>query len=397
MGGTVAPGYERVREAFEAAQANDAGGAQLAVYRHGELVVDLWTGRDPAAGRDYGPGSITVLMSCSKAIVALICARLAGEGRLDPEAPVARYWPGFAAGGKDGVTVAHLLTHSAGLCGFDPDAGIDAEAMLDWDRCCAALAAQAPLWEPGSAYAYHAITYGYLLGEVIRRITGRKVGRYLAEEIAGPLGLDLWIGLPDGEQHRVAEHRRTTPGAGEAGWRALFAGAGADPDAPLIRAFIAMFVVTDQLIDAMNQPRFRTAEIPAGNAIGTARSLAKLYASAIGEVDGFRLLPAEALAAATAPRTDGLTGPGPMARQGARPEDGQRFGLGFELPRTVMPMMGPRSFGHPGAGGRIAYGDPESGIAAAYACNSLIWDGLTVDPRWAWNNALRDIVLNESE
>jgi len=397
MGGNVAPGYERVREAFEAAQANDGGGAQLAVYRRGELVVDLWTGRDPSANREYGRDTITVLMSCSKAIVALICARLAEQGKLHPQATVARYWPEFAANGKDGVTVAHLLTHSAGLCGFDPDAGIDADAMLDWDRSCAALAAQSPLWEPGTAYAYHAITYGYLLGEVIRRITGRSVGQYLADEIAGPLGLDLWIGLPAAEQGRVAEHIRTAPSGGEAGWRALFAGAGADPDSPLIRAFIQMFVVTDTLIDAMNSEPFRAAEIPAGNAIGTARSLAKLYASAIGEVDGFRLLSAEGLARATAPRTDGMTGPGPMARRGARPEDSQRFGLGFELPRTIMPMMSPASFGHPGAGGRVAYGDPETGIAAAYACNSLIWDGLTVDPRWSWNQVLRDIVLNESE
>jgi CubicO group peptidase (beta-lactamase class C family) len=392
MPGLVAPGYERVQDAFLKAQESDPGGAQLAVYRRGELVVDLWTGQDPAAGRPYGEDTITVLMSCTKAVVALIVHRLAEQGILDVEAPVARYWPEFGVNGKEGVTVAHLLTHSAGLSGFPPEAGIDPEAMLDWDRSCRALAAMAPLWPPGSAYAYHAITYGYLLGEVVRRATGRTIGRQLADDVAGPLGLDLWIGLPQAEQARVARHFRPNPAGGEAGWIALFKAGGADVESALVKTFVQMFVVTDQLIDAMNTDAFRAAEIPAGNGIGTARSLAKLYASAIGEVDGFRLVSEATLAKATQPRTDGLTGPGPLARPAA-PGSAQRFGLGFELPRNAMPMMSPRSFGHPGAGGRVAYADPETGIAAAFACNNMLWDGLTADPRWAWNDALRAVIL----
>ena len=392
MPGEVAPGFEPVRDAFLKAQAADPGGAQLCVYRKGEVVVDLWTGEDPAGRRPYGRDTITVLMSCSKAVVALIVHRLAEQGLIDVDAPVARYWPKFAANGKADLTVAHLMTHSAGLSGFAPEAGIDTAAMLDWDRSTAALAAQAPLWAPGTAYAYHAITYGYLLGEVVRRVTGRTIGTYLAEEIAGPLGLDLWIGLPAAEQARVAEHFRPNPAGGEAGWIALFKAGGADVESPPVKTFVQMFVVTDQLIDAMNSDRFRAAEIPAGNGVGTARSLAKLYASAIGEVEGFRLVSDATLAKATAARTDGLMGPGPLARPAAAGV-AQRFGLGFELPRNIMPMMSPRSFGHPGAGGRVAYGDPETGIAAAYACNNMLWDGLTADPRWAWNDALRALIL----
>jgi CubicO group peptidase (beta-lactamase class C family) len=247
MPGLVAPGFERVGEAFHAAQADDSGGAQLCVYQQGGIVVDLW------AGRDYGPDTLAVLMSCTKAVVALCVHRLAEQGRLDVEAPIARHWPEFAAAGKADVTLAHVLSHSAGLPGFDPAAGVDVDAMLDFERCASALAAQAPLWRPGGAFAYHAITYGYLVGEVVRRATGQSIGAWFDAEIARPLGLDLWIGLPEVQEGRVAEHFRPAPAGGAAGWRALFAGAGMDVETPTIRAFIEMFTVTDGLIDVMNQ------------------------------------------------------------------------------------------------------------------------------------------------
>lgn len=390
MGGFVAPGFEGVGDAFEQAQTADVGGAQLCIYRRGEMVVDLWTGRDVAADRPYLADTPTVLMSCSKAVVALCVHRLAEQGVLDIEAPIARYWPPFAAGGKIGLTLAHVLSHSAGLAAFAPDAGVDVEAMKDFGRCADALAEQTPLWPPGSAYAYHAITYGYLIGEVVRRVTGRSLGAYLAEEIAEPLNLDLWIGLPDAQQARVARHFRPNPPGGEAGWKALFAAGGMDVDSEIIRAFVQMFVVTDQLINGMNTAPWRAAEIPAGNGIGTARSLAKLYAASIGEVDGFRVISQATLARAIAPRTDGLFGPPPFPQ--TRGRSAQRFGLGFELPRDTMPMLGPRSFGHPGAGGRLGYADADFGVAAAFACNNMLWDGITPDPRWAWNKALRAAV-----
>jgi len=391
LDGTVARGFERVRDAFADAQRDDVGGAQLCIYRRGEVVVDLATGDDRVNGRPYDRDTLTVLMSCTKAAVAICCHLLAQQGRLQLDAPVMRYWPEFAANGKDGITVTHLLTHSAGLMSFDPDSGIEARDMLDWERCTAALARMAPLWPPGSAYMYHFITYGYLLGEVIRRVTGRTVGAFLADEIARPLSLDLWIGLPELEDHRVAPHFRSTDVVDAATWRARFSGLGLDPTQRLVRAVIHALTTTDGLIDLMTQRPGRAAEVPAGNGIGNARALAKLYAACIGEVDGLRLLSSETVARASVPQTDGLKGPSPLdVFSGGSP---QRFGLGFELPRDIMPMLGEGSFGHPGAGGRVGFAHPASGIAVGYACNQLLWDGFTPDPRWSWCAALREIVL----
>ncbi|HZZ37142.1 MAG TPA: serine hydrolase domain-containing protein [Caulobacteraceae bacterium] len=389
--GVVAAGFERVRDAFAEDQKIDPGGAQLCVYRDGRMVVDLWTGHDSANSRPFTGDTITVLMSCTKAVVAICAHMLVERGQLDLDTPVVRYWPEFAQGGKEAVTLAQLLSHSCGLAGVDPSAGIDAPAMLDWDRCVHALAAMRPLWAPGTAYMYHFITYGWLVGEVIRRVTGKTVGAFLADEIARPLSLDLWIGLPADQQHRVAPHFRTNPAFEREALTAFFKAQGFDPGQRLLSTMIDTMVATDALIEAMNTAPYRAAEVPAGNGIGNARSLARLYAAAIGPVDGIRLLSFETLDRARRPQTDHLKGPhpfdGPVA--GGSP---QRFGLGFELPRSILPMLGEGSFGHPGAGGRVAYAHPEKGIAVAYVCNNLLWNGQTADPRWTgWSEALREI------
>ena len=389
--GTVAPGFERVRDAFAAAQANDVGGAQLCVYRNGKIVVDLAAGTDVANSRPYNRDTLTVLMSCTKAVVAICCHMLAERGLLDLHAPVARYWPEFARNGKESITIAHLLSHSAGLMSFDPDGKLGSADTLHWNKCTASLAEMAPLWKPGTAYMYHFITYGYLLGEVIRRITGRSVGTFLADEVATPLALDLWIGLPASEDARVAPHFRSVPVVDAATLRRQFAGFGLDVENRLVRAIIYTLTTTDDLIELMTQPRGRAAEVPAGNGIGNARALAKLYAACIGEVDGKRLISDATLRRACVPQTDSLRGPPPLdVFSGGSP---QRFGLGFELPRDIVPMLGPGSFGHPGAGGRLGFADPDSGFACGYACNQLLWDGLTPDPRWSWCTALREIAL----
>jgi CubicO group peptidase (beta-lactamase class C family) len=196
--GQVAPGYESVRDAFDAAQAADDGAAQLAVYRDGRLVVDLWTGHDPVGHTIVTGDSITLLMSVTKGLVSTCAHILVERGQLDMDSPVTRYWPEFG----DGVTIADLMTHRSGRSDFDPDDGIGMGELLNWDRCVTALAAMDPLWTPGSACKYHSLTWGYLVGEVIRRITGSTVGRFFADEIAQPLGLDLWIGLPGSADHR---------------------------------------------------------------------------------------------------------------------------------------------------------------------------------------------------
>jgi CubicO group peptidase (beta-lactamase class C family) len=388
--GTVAAGFERVRDAFADAQARDSGGAQLCIYRGGKIVVDLAAGHDTVNARAYERSTLTVLMSCTKAVVAICSHLLVQRGQLDLDAPVSRYWREFARNGKADLRVNQLLSHSAGLMSFDPDSDITAVEMLDWDACTASLAEMTPLWDPSSAYLYHFITYGFLLGEVIRRISGRSVGAFLADEISRPLGLDLWIGLPQHAEGRVAPHFRSTDAVDAAVWRERFATLGFDTNQRLVRAVVRALTTTDDLIDLMTQRRGRAAEIPAGNGIGNARSLARLYAACIGSIDGVRLLSTATVDRARAPQTDGLRGPPPLDRL----SDGspQRFGLGFELPRQIMPMLGEGSFGHPGAGGRLGFADPESGIAVGYACNQLLWDGLTTDPRWSWCSALRDVV-----
>jgi CubicO group peptidase (beta-lactamase class C family) len=387
--GFVAAGFEPVARAFAEAQALDPGGAQLCVYRHGTPVVDVWTGTDTAHGRPYADGTLTVVMSCTKGAVAVLAHRLAERGELDLDAPVARYWPEFARNGKENVTVSHLLSHSAGLAGFDPAAGIGGAETLDWARCVAALEGMEPLWPPGTAYLYHFITWGFLVGEVIARVTGKPVNETFAAEIARPLSLDFWIGLPQAEEARVAPHFRSNALFTRDGLETTFRSLGMDTSSRLIRAMIEAMTATETLIDLMNERAGRAAVVPAGNGVANARALARLYAACIGEVDGVRLLSPAAVDLARTPQTDNLDGPPPLVVRGGAP---QRFGLGFELPRATLPMLGAGSFGHPGAGGRLAFAHPEKGYAAGYACNNLVWDGVNADPRWAWMQALNEVV-----
>jgi CubicO group peptidase (beta-lactamase class C family) len=393
MNGTVAKGYERVHDGFIEGQADDDGGAQLCVYRHGEKVVDLWTGRDREATRPYTDKSIAVLMSCSKGAVATMAHMLVERGQLDLDAPVAKYWPAFGQQGKEAIPVSFLLSHRAGLMGFEPQSGIGPRELLDWDRCVTALAAMAPLWEPGTAYMYHAVTYGYLVGEVIRRVSGKTPGRFFADAIAGPLGLSMWIGLPQSEEHRVAKHYSDRPGLTVEQWKPLMAGFGIDVESRLAGTMMHMLSSTDAAIGGIfNAREGHAAEVPAGNAIGDAASLAKMYAATIGTVDGVRLLSRETMERARTWQTDGLRAPGDFAK--LPNGDPQRLAYGFELARGAEPMLGPGSFGHAGAGGRMGFAHPQSGIAVGYVCNAMVWDGMSgPDPRWMpWTRALGEIV-----
>ena len=390
--GTVAPGYEAVREAFAEAQAKDEGGAQLCVYRHGERIVDLWAGRDPVGGRPYTEDTITTLMSCTKGAVAACVHILCERGLLALDAPVARYWPEFGAAGKEKLTVRHLLTHSAGLMGYEPESGIGARDLLDWQTATEGLARMRPLWEPGTAYFYHFVTFGFLLGEVVRRTSGRSIGRFFADEVASPLGLDMWIGLPEAEEPRVAPHFSKAPQFTPEQWRAMLEGLGIDVGSRLARTVIHTLGTTNEMVmGVMNTRAGRAAEVPAGNGIGNARSLAKMYACLIGEVDGMQLIGSAAMERARTPQTEGLGAPGDFSRF-VRTEP-QRFGVGFELPRAPEPMLGAGSFGHAGAGGRMAFAHPESGTAVGYVCNNMLWNNLEPDARWlGWTRALHAAV-----
>lgn len=380
--GMVEPGFARFRDAFAEGQREDEGGAQLSVYRNGKKVVDLWTGRDTMrGGAPYQGETLTTIMSCTKGMTATVANRLIEQGRVDPEARVTRYWPEFGEAGKQDILVRHLLSHSAGLSGFDPVLAISPRDLLDFARCAAALARMEPLWKPGTASAYHAITYGYLVGEVIRRVAGRSVGTVFAEEIARPLKLELWIGLPPEQEPRVARQFTRRPDATVEQTRAFLAAAGIDLEHRMVKALLDGVVKTPEAMRLLDSPEGRAVEIPAGNGVGTARSLARMYAALIGEVDGVRLLSRESIERARAPKNDGLLPPEPFS--GFAAFQPPRFGLGYELSREAMPMLGEGSFGHAGAGGRLGFAHPESGIALAYFCNNMSWDpNAGPDPRW---------------
>lgn len=388
--GTVAPGFESVRDAFAEAQSRDRGGAQLAVYRHGELVVDL-ASRGDAVGLAFDAESLVTVYSVSKGVTATCAAILVERGLLDPELPVAHYWPEYAAQGKGDTTVAHLLAHAAGLPFFPAGSGIEAADLADWERCTTALAGAAPLWAPGSATWYHPVTYGYLVGEVLRRVSSLSVGRLFAEAVADPLGLDFWIGLPAAQEPRVIRSDVAGFNSRVASLTA-FEAQGVDPRHPVAAAELADRSLHD--IDAfLNTREGRAMECPAANGTGTARSLARLYAACLDEVDGVRLFGDKTARQVTTPRNLGL----PLAAPAQRPDDSGDlgFGLGYLLGDSLgTPTLGLESFGHHGAGGRHVYAHPPTGTVFAYTCTTMLREA--PDPRWTWVRPLRAAVLAEA-
>ncbi len=295
--GAWAPGFERVSVAFAGSLAESEVGAACCVYWNGDAVVDVWGGlADREAGRPWQRDTAALVFSSTKGVTAALIHLLAQRDQIEIDAPVARYWPEFAANGKQSITLRQVLTHRAGVAAVDGDLTLD--DVFAWHPVCAAIAAQKPNWEPGTAHGYHARTFGWILGEVARRVTGLTIGRLLAAEAAVPLGLELWIGLPEAIEPRVA----TTYTAPEP----------ADPEQ---RALRAKFMGPDTLLGRVlegpsgvlpygpiwNTRALHAAELPSSNGIGTARGLARFYASLIGEVDGIRrLLSPQTVAAAAA-------------------------------------------------------------------------------------------------
>jgi CubicO group peptidase (beta-lactamase class C family) len=386
--GFVAHGYEGVRDAFAHAQAADEGGGQLCIYRHGQKVVDLWAGRDKVNDRPYGEDTLTVIMSCTKGATAAVVHRLAERGLIDYEAPVADYWPEFAAGGKRDARVWHVMSHSVGLPGLDPQSQVAAADMMVLERHLPALEAMEPVWTPGASCHYHPITYGSLLDALVRRVTGKRVSQLLEEEIRAPLGLEFWIGLPEAEDARVAPHFQAGPSLSGDQIEAMIAAMGVDVTTRLAKVILLSFQHTNQLVMDMNNRTGRAHELPAGNGVTNAASLAKLYAALIGEVDGVRLFTPATLEKARTLRTGAMAPAGDLGKlQIGTPLE---YGLGYEFPREALPMLGPGSFGHAGAGGRIGFAHPESGVAAAYVANTMLTSPPNVpDPRWSWMEELR--------
>ncbi|WP_030897729.1 serine hydrolase domain-containing protein [Streptomyces sp. NRRL F-5126] len=369
--GMVAAGFEPVRDAFvRNFERLGERGAAVSVYRDGRKVVDLWAGARDAAGREpWAVDTAQVVRSATKGIAAAVPLLLHQRGRIDLDAPVGTYWPEFKAAGKERVLVRHLLSHRAGVPVVDVPL-TPAEA-LDGESGPRALAAQRPVWEPGTDHGYHAHTYGWLVGELVRRATGRSVGYWVAEEIARPLGLDFWIGLPDGEARRVGRIGEVAEPPASGGAPRLrpkrsVAEAYADPGSLTRRAFGVIRPAVDE-----NAPEYHAAEMPASGGISTARALARAYAAMIGPVDGHRLF---APATLTLARTEESAGPDRVLVVSTR------FGLGYMLHGPAAPMLAKGSFGHPGRGGSLGFADPESGIAFGYVTNGMR-KGVTADPR----------------
>ncbi|MFG3308302.1 serine hydrolase domain-containing protein [Streptomyces wuyuanensis] len=370
--GTVAEGFEPVRDAFvRNFETRGERGAAVAVYKDGVKVVDLWGGtRDVDGTVPWAVDTAQVVRSATKGVAAAVPLLLHQRGQLDLDAPVGTYWPEFKAAGKERALVRHLLSHRAGVPALDRPLTV-AEAA-DGTSGARAVAAQAPAWAPGTDHGYHAQTYSWLLSELVRRVTGRTIGRWTAEELARPLGLDFWIGVPDDEAHRIGRIGRideppTASGGGlKLRPKRSVAEAYRDPDSLTRRAFGAIDPMPDE-----NDPGYRAAELPASNGVSTARALARFYAATIGEVDGHRLF---APATLTLARTEESTGPDRVLVVGTR------FGLGYMLHGPASPLLGPGSFGHPGRGGSLGFADPESGIALGYVTNGMR-KGVTADPR----------------
>lgn len=355
--GLCAPHFAAVSKTFAENfyQFNDIGGA-VAVYHHKLPVVDLWGGyADREHGQPWQQDTIVNVASVTKALVALCALRLVERGELDLDRPVAHYWPEFAQAGKAQLPVRYLLNHQAGLAVIAEP--LPPEAVFDWQRMTQALAKQRPWWTPGTAHGYHAATFGWLVGEVVRRVSGKSIGCFLQEEIAHPLGIDFFIGFGPEYDWRVAS--------------VIEQGSLAQPSDETVAP-----LDPDSLLAKMNNPRFddpaifesrawRAAEIPSANGTTNARALARLYGALAcgGTINGVQVLSQRLLQEATA-----------MSSEGRDRVFGFHscFGLGFSLNRPAG-LMGPNetAFGHAGYGGSIGFADPTAGIGFGFVTNTV--------------------------
>lgn len=361
--GQVALGFEPVADAFAAAfEGRPTMGAALAVRVEGKQVLHLWGGTaDERTGARWTPGTASVVFSCTKGLMSILLARLVQEGRLDYDALVTTYWPEFGAAGKDRVTVRQLISHQAGLSAPQSDwALVD---VLDWNAATQKLAEQPPLWPPGSGYAYHALTHGWLTGELVRRITGKTPGQYFAELATTPLKASAWIGLPADHREPVA-HLQVGPDltalwSSEAsrgsldnpnwGYRAMTLGAALPPA-----------LVTSN--GGFNDRRIQQAEIPGAGGIATADALAAIWSATVCETSGVRLLDPTTVETATRTETSG-----PPVFDPQPPYS--RWGMGFQLDSESRRYLTASSFGHDGAGGQVAFADPVHQAGFAFITN----------------------------
>ena len=357
----VAPGWEPVRDAFLQGLANgEEHGAQVAVYHRGCRVVDLvggWQDKDHTV--PYGADALQVTFSTTKGITSLAVAMCVEQGLLNYGDRVAEHWPEFAAHGKQDITVAQLLSHRAGL--HTVDGPITLEQALDWDTVTARLADTAPLFPVDSTHGYHAITFGWLAGELVRRVTGKSLGAFVRDHIVAPLGGEYFIGLPEELEPRVARLlAHPIPKFPPDIARIMM-----ERSAPGTRGAAALSLNGAFGQGAFNKPEVHRAEIPGANGIGNARSLARIYAATVGEVDGVRLLSGATLESATRRNT-------PEGENDIVLISDTVFAMGYMLHCDRSRFSGAGSFGHNGAGGSVSFGDPHRGLGFSYVMNTMM-------------------------
>ncbi len=369
--GECDPRFTRVRDAFaENFEKRAEVGAAVTVVVDGRPVIDLWGGhKDQKRTQPWTRNTLVNVYSTTKGLMAVCAHQLVAAGKLDLDAPVAKYWPEFAQAGKKDLPVRYLLSHRAGLPAISKP--LPAEALFDWDVMCSALAEQKPWWTPGEKHGYHAMTYGFLVGEVIRRITGESPREYLKTKLAGPLGVDFQIGLSERDEDRVAEMIAAPPPLPGA----------PNPMAALISAsaesVTAKTLANPPSVTApgvANSKAWRRAQLPAANGHGTARALAQVYGALArgGEIGGVRVIAPEAIRRFS-------------EEQSCGPDEvlliPTRFSLGFmmSLPSASM-GPGARSFGHPGAGGSLGFADHDAKIGFGYIMNQMN-PGILIDQR----------------
>ena len=357
----IASGWEPVRAAFlEGFEKNEEHGAGVAVYHRGQCVVDLMGGwRDKDHTVPYGTDALQVVFSTTKGITSIAVAMCVERGLLEYSEKVATYWPEFADNGKSEVTVAQLLSHRAGLYTVDGD--ITLEEALDWDTVTGRLAVTAPRFPVDSTHGYHAITFGWLAGELVRRVSGKSIGQFVRDEIAAPLDAEFHIGLPEELESRVARLMahpipKFTPEVAKLMM---------ERSAPGTKGAEALGLNGAFGNGVFNKPEVHRAMIPGANGIGNARSLARIYAATVGEVDGVRILGEDTRARATVSNTP----KGEMDQVLISETD---FAMGFMVhcPRT--PFSGPTSFGHDGAGGSSSFADPSRELGFSYVMNTMM-------------------------
>jgi CubicO group peptidase (beta-lactamase class C family) len=388
----VEEGWGRVADTFRANFQGSPGelGAACCVYAGGRPVVDLWGGlADRETNRVWNEDTIALVASTTKGATAICAHLLVQRGLLDLDAPVSQYWQEFAAAGKDQILVRWLLSHQAGLPVVDGP--LTFEEACGWHPVIQAIEAQKPEWKPGTEHVYHSMTFGFLVGELVRRITGMSLGTFFAREIAAPLGLNAWIGLPERQEGRVARISYAAPFTLEELTAGMIETTGLDRDTVLswmnavwgpgsVQARAGVLGgAFDHSGDYVNSRAYRAAEFPFGNMISDARSLARMYAATVSEVDGMRLLSPDTVRRMTVVQTDRTRMNGLPPSLDVPANRSFYMSLGFWRACPPMPWTGPSSFGHPGSGGSVAFGDLEAGIGFGYVPN--LWSFRIGEPR----------------